>query len=281
MKQRSATIVAIFGDDCDVLPKQMPSDVRVVLVSDTHNVEICSSLFPPGDLLLHAGDHTCNGTKDELYSASKWLEKVAALYPYGCLTVGGNHDLPLDVDTYEQCEDWDHTLAFSSTEHVTLLQHQVITVGGLVIFGSPFVSLTPSRLKKPQGDPARYYGFNREESTLATLYSKIPPNVDILMTHSPPQGLLDASLQYGGELREAPISIGSKSLREWIDAAPARPALHVFGHEHDSRGLLVDSVLGCVFCNAAAVNGDRKVGSYELKPKFRATVVDFRLSSAE
>jgi hypothetical protein len=30
-----------------------------------------------------------------------------------------------------------------------------------------------------------------------------------------------------------------------------RPRLHVFGHEHDARGVIVDQELGMVFVNAA------------------------------
>jgi hypothetical protein len=58
-----ACVVAVYGDaDADVLPKQEQTDVRLVLVSDTHSVDPASALFPDGDLLLHAGDHTVAGT---------------------------------------------------------------------------------------------------------------------------------------------------------------------------------------------------------------------------
>jgi Icc-related predicted phosphoesterase len=51
-----------------------------------------------------------------------------------------------------------------------------------------------------------------------------------------------------------------------------RPRVHVFGHEHDARGVVVDEAMGMVFVNAAAVDGDQGVvkrgGSYVMKEGF-------------
>lgn len=275
LKLPRARIVAYYGDDAPlVLPKQRDSDVRVVLVSDTHNVIIDPSLFPEGDLLLHAGDHTIDGQKEELKQAARWLHTVALRYKYGCVTVGGNHDKPLDTESDGMARDW-----LEGDSKVTLLRHESINIAGLNIFASPYVPLTPKRHKMAFDDPERYHGFNRDDPTLAALYAKIPTNTDILMTHTPPFAVLDDSLMYSGKRREKPVQIGSKVLREWWNKCSEgfRPALHVFGHEHDSRGLRADRELGVLFCNAASVDGDRGAGGYKLKPNFRATVVDFRI----
>lgn len=103
-----------------------------------------------------------------------------------------------------------------------------------------------------------------------------------MITHSPPLGILDASVQYGGVVRPTPIAIGSVALRDHLRGmSPAeRPRLHVFGHEHDSRGVFVDEELQMVFVNAASVDGDQTVvahgGSYVLKEGFSALVIDIR-----
>jgi len=107
----------------------------------------------------------------------------------------------------------------------------------------------------------------------------------VLITHGPPLGILDSSVQYGGVPRETPIPIGSAALRDRLRAMrPAdRPRLHVFGHEHDARGVVCDHELGTAFVNAAAVNGDqgviRKGGRYAMKEGFRPIVVDIRVST--
>lgn len=53
------------------------------------------------------------------------------------------------------------------------------------------------------------------------LWSSIPPNADIVVTHTPPYGYCDASL-------------GCKVLRKVI--SEVRPRLHICGHVHQARG---------------------------------------------
>jgi len=314
-----AQVIALYGDEISTVPaKEHSADIRLVLISDTHNVEINEHAFPEGDILLHAGDHSRDGTKEELAAASKWLHNIAHRYTYGCITIGGNHDVPLDTESlqawnsqlhshpsspsYEalSCGDWtsDEICAandkYFSGGKVRILQHESIFIAGITIFGSPYVPLTPSKMKRfPDGHSGRNVGFNRDFQTLNDLYSHIPTQCDVLITHTPPYGTLDTSYQYGNVPRDTPINIGSHSLSEWfskrkkdayaslISPNPSYlPALHVFGHEHDSRGVHRDGVL---FVNAAAVDGDRGVlksgGQYTLKDNFKPTVVDLRLPS--
>ncbi len=137
--------------------------------------------------------------------------------------------------------------------------------------------LTPSRQKLAPADANRSLGFNRSETELAALYERVG-ECDVLMTHGPALGRLDSTFQYGGVPRPEPIRIGSAALRDAVDRC-IRPSVHVFGHEHDSRGVLREDA--CCFVNASAADGDRAVlrqgGSYKLKRDFRATVVDMRL----
>jgi len=82
-------------------------------------------------------------------------------------------------------------------------------------------------------------------------------------------------VQYGGILREKPIAIGSLALRDrLLEMLPdERLCLHIFGHEHNSRGVFWDEELGILFVNASAVNGDQSVikqgGDYIMKEGFR------------
>ena len=54
-------------------------------------------------------------------------------------------------------------------------------------------------------------------------YKNIPAGLDILVTHSPPAGIMD--ITYSGK------SIGSPELRAAVDEV--RPRIHIFGHNHD------------------------------------------------
>lgn len=289
-------------NDVAVMPPDAPRAegwVRLVIVSDTHNIDIPLSLFPPGDLLIHAGDHTMNGLVSELASAAAWLRSLAARYTHGVAAIAGNHDRPLDVETWLQaapCSQpgarWTHESMASARSlfddgclregPMRLLQHSALEVAGLKLFGSPYVNLTPRRRTMAPDNPQRNEGFIRDDVRLAELCADIPAGLDVLITHSPPLGILDTSVQYGGVPREAAIAIGSAALRDRLrNMRPAdRPRLHIFGHEHDARGVVFDQELGMVFVNAVSVSGDQTVvdrgGSYVMKEGFRPFVVDIR-----
>lgn len=267
--------------------------MRLVIVSDTHNVDLPLSLFPPGDLLVHAGDHTTKGLASELSGAATWLRSLAARYTHGVVAIAGNHDGPLDAETWlaaaphaQPGEAWTTESMAEMRElfdGLRLLRHEATEIGGLTFFGSPYVGFTPRRQAIAPDNPLRYEGFQRDHDRLAELYADIPNRLDVLITHSPPLDILDSSVQYGGVEREAPIAIGSPALRDRLRAMrPSdRPRLHVFGHEHDARGVICDHELGTVFVNAAAVNGDngiiKKGGRYAMKEGFRPIVVDIKV----
>ena len=49
--------------------------IRIVCISDTHNDD-CSADLPDGDILIHAGDMTDDGTMEELEKAYRWISKL-------------------------------------------------------------------------------------------------------------------------------------------------------------------------------------------------------------
>ena len=226
-------------------------------------METHESFFPDGDLLLHGGDHTIAGTRDELRRASEWLKKVSQKFRFGVCCVGGNHDIPLDRESFllwkdaskvtdapmgEPLGNWtEEQLIVTEQQFPNLLNHELVSIAGLTIFGSPFVPLTPSRQKLSADDPLRFLGFNRSDASLEQLYSVIPDGIDVLITHTPPHGILDLSVQYGGIERAIAISIGSTVLARQIQRI--KPLIHLFGHEHDCRGMKEHD--GTVFVNVS------------------------------
>lgn len=71
------------------------------------------------------------------------------------------------------------------------------------------------------------------------LWSKVPKEVDILVTHTPPLGILDKN--HKGK------NCGSKSLS--IISRNRKPKYHIFGHIHEAYGMEVkDSI---TFVNVA------------------------------
>ena len=73
------------------------------------------------------------------------------------------------------------------------------------------------------------------------LYTAIPEDTDVLVTHTPPYGILN---------RDGSILYGSRVLLERVRTI--RPRLHLFGHIHKSQGITSDGVT--VFSNAAILD---------------------------
>ena len=68
----------------------------------------------------------------------------------------------------------------------------------------------------------------RTEGELEAKFASIPAGVDVLLTHGPPKGILDRTIRGA--------SAGSIALCERIKQV--RPRLVVFGHIHESYGVL-------------------------------------------
>lgn len=73
------------------------------------------------------------------------------------------------------------------------------------------------------------------------LYAAIPEDTDVLVTHTPPYGILD---------RDGSILYGSRELLERVRTI--RPCLHLFGHIHKAHGTTSDGVT--VFSNAVIMD---------------------------
>jgi len=107
--------------------------MRLVCISDTHNLSLSELDLPEGDLLIHAGDATMRGSNDEVTLFNKELGLVKDRYTHGIVFTPGNHDFYFE-----------HISAFRRAKHehritnATLVMHETVEVAGLKIFMSPY-----------------------------------------------------------------------------------------------------------------------------------------------
>lgn len=94
------------------------------------------------------------------------------------------------------------------------LQHEAVEIEGIKIFGSPYQPLFFN------------WGFQYHETRAHEIWNTLPPQIDILITHGPPYGILD--------LTSEGTHAGCKTLKEKIEEI--KPKLHIFGHVHFSSG---------------------------------------------
>ncbi|KAF2664169.1 Metallo-dependent phosphatase [Microthyrium microscopicum] len=203
------------------------SKLRIVCVSDTHNQ---TPSLPAGDILIHAGDLTNQGTKAELRKQLDWLQSRKGFVAK--ILVAGNHDVTLDKEFYsthgvrmhnQNPQDVDEIQDMvTKADSVTYLCHESksleVPVGDhkvtLNIFGSPW-SLANGT-----------WAFGYQPSEAEALWSEVPLDTDILITHGPPQGICDITKE--GQ------SDGCTDLLKTLQRV--RPRLHVCGHRHEGRG---------------------------------------------
>lgn len=194
--------------------------IRVVCISDTHGHHEALEV-PDGDILIHAGDisHRTGdpfGERRDLDEFNTWLGTLP--HPHK-IVIGGNHDAFLERS---------RAVGPKYLTNATYLQDDSVEVMGLKIYGSP---MTPRC-----GNGAFHFkGLSTPERT----WKNIPDDVDILVTHGPPKGILDTDAKG--------VSLGDAVLFERVQAV--KPKLHVFGHIHEGYGQTVSGVT--TFVNAA------------------------------
>ncbi len=188
---------------------------RWTCVSDTHNKRIPRF---NSDVLLHAGDLTIRGTEKELIEAAEGL----AGYPARTIiVVPGNHDILFQ-------EQPEKARQIFEDRKITVLIDQATEAYGVKIYGSPWV-------KKCWG----VFGYDGFEVTHP--WEKIPLDTEILVTHSPPNYIMDRG-PLGNHL-------GCQHLAARVNVVA--PRYHIFGHIHCSYGFEKDSTNNITYINAA------------------------------
>ncbi|KAF2150964.1 Metallo-dependent phosphatase [Myriangium duriaei CBS 260.36] len=206
---------------------------RFVCVSDTHGASPRDGAFklPKGDVLIHAGDLTNQGSYSELKKTIDWIEEADFEVK---IVVAGNHDVTLDSSFYSvHSSNFHNQEPQSSAACISLLTSSGITylnhASTNIRLASPTGPHTTFRVFGSPYSPVRgLWGFSYPgyKSAADDLWSAIPLDTDVLITHTPPLGHLDLSSKWG--------QAGCAALQKRLWAV--RPALSVFGHVHEGRG---------------------------------------------
>ncbi len=180
--------------------------MKIALFSDTHALH-GQIKIPDADILIFAGDMTHCRTARDVSDFNSFLGSLPHKYK---IVVGGNHDYRLARDPEKA--------KILLSEAVYLLDERVV-ISGIIIYGAPWQPLFNDHacdaFALPRG------------KALKEKWDMIPPGIDILVTHTPPAGILD---------RDGPVSHGCSDLAAAV--AELKPRYHVFGHIHSHHGLI-------------------------------------------
>jgi Icc-related predicted phosphoesterase len=189
--------------------------MRIRAISDTHELENEVEI-PPCDLLIHSGDWSFFGKSAKAMDAfNTWLSEQPARYR---VLTCGNHEYPVEADP----DKWRRRLS-----NATLLLNESVTIEGIRLWATPItLSLGGAFALDSESD--------REK-----MFNTIPEGTDILISHGPPQDVLDSG-QGCSALRRAIIRV--------------KPKLHCFGHIHGAYG--VQPTKNTLFVNAALLDED-------------------------
>ena len=173
----------------------------------------CHGHFPKlegGDLLIVTGDLTAGDLHIEYQNFFQWLKNQNYKKK---IFIAGNHDNRL-TDFYCTDEELNHFeyLCDSGTEFENLR-----------IWGSPWTKTFPGMNPK-----CKAFTVDTEEE-LAEKWALIPEDVHILITHTPPYGILDGIDIEDGSF----FHVGSKTLFQNWDGGLK---LHIFSHIHEGYG---------------------------------------------
>ena len=194
--------------------------MRLVLVSDTHGFHLRMPPPPEGDIIVHAGDLTLGGTLQEVATFFEWFQTLP--HPHK-VVIAGNHDF-----AFERQPPAAEGLV---PANVIYLRDAGVEIEGLRFWGSPWQPWFQD------------WAFNLQRgSEIASKWSLIPEDVQVLVTHGPPRGILDETLD------APPERAGCEALAARI-ADLRRLRVHVFGHIHEAYGTVIQD--GRTFVNAS------------------------------
>ena len=196
--------------------------MKFVIISDTH-AKHRELILPKGDIIIHAGDFCHFGGHEGMHDFFKWYPTLDFKIK---ILIAGNHDF----FAAEFPEKFEAILP----KEITYLQDSGITINGINIWGSPY---QPDLIG---------WAFGKERgNALKSHWDLIPSNTDILITHTPPFGILDKT--------RSGKSIGCEQLSKRLEYL--NPKFHIFGHVHESYGIVETEET--TFINASNMNSTK------------------------
>jgi len=194
--------------------------MKIICLSDTHGRHWDIINIPAGDVIIQAGDISSTGTHGEIEDFLDWFSSLNFRYK---IFIAGNHDF-----LFQRSPDIARRFIPSG---ISYLEDDAIEIEGLTFYGSPY---TPTFFN---------WAFMKNPGKeMMECWAKIPSDLDVLITHGPPYGILDLSRDHK--------HLGCKDLSNRL--REVSPRLHLFGHIHEGYGILETEIIK--YCNSSILD---------------------------
>lgn len=199
--------------------------MKICVISDVHG-KWNTIKVPECDVLISCGDYSFRGELHMVKDFHRWLDNQDAKY---IISVQGNHELLVEKN-FQLVKE----MAEKECPGVYFIDEGLVEIEGVKIWCS---AITPW---------FHSWAWNRHRGQeIKKHWDRIPNDIDILVTHGPPAGILDVCVYPDGTPRER---VGCQDLRDRIAQLPNLKH-HFFGHIHESYGH--EEVDGVHFWNAS------------------------------
>jgi Icc-related predicted phosphoesterase len=214
--------------------------MKIWHISDTHTYHGLLKVPEGIDMVIHSGDATNPrdpyASEQEMLNFISWFGSLPIKHK---VFVAGNHDLCIERNLITKIDFMKNGIVY--------LENDYAEVEGIKIWGSPF---TPTF---GQG-----WAFNKKRSALHDVWKHIPDDVDIVVVHGPPKGILDLAYHQLNCIEFC----GDEALRKRMYLL--NPKLCLFGHIHNNEdiinaGTMKLSIGDTIYSNGSVVT-DGKFG---------------------
>ena len=232
-------------------------------ISDTHAHHKQLKVPKDIDIVIHSGD--ASNYKDpyrnekEMHSFLTWYSSLDIPHK---IFVAGNHDTSIEKGLI-------HKDDMKISMGITYLYMETVEVMGLKIWGSPYVPR--------YGD----WAFMKPRNEMMKkVWDFIDLEADIIVTHTPPKGILDYSDRriYDPKIN-ATITIvedcGCLSLKKTINKI--NPKLHCFGHIHSTSAIQNSGTRTVPGLQTVFSNGSCCMDGEKSRMTFNGNIIDLEI----
>lgn len=202
--------------------------MKILFLSDTHNQLACIQDLdlPYLDVICHSGDFTNIG---EFIEVEAFTHRLLSMKAKNYVIIPGNHELGFE----ENKNEW---RTYFAEKGITYLQDEEVIISGLKFYGVPWQrAFFDWEFNLPDGS-----------DELKSKFDNIPNDVDILLTHAPPYGILDQVSKHKEHLGERFLLNKLETLKNL--------KINAFGHIHESGGIYRENKKSPWFINASMMD---------------------------